>query len=98
MTNDATQLQGIDDSDLDKVVGGFEVSTGGSNTNQDSSTTVGGGIVFDRQFKQRTDDAYRQDSIRQACEQKHTGFWGLDRQAAAQCVLDRSGTGSTQKR
>lgn len=83
-------LATIDDAELGQVIGGLgDVNVGGGNTNQDSSTTVGpGGIIMDRQFKQRTDDAYRQDAIRQACEQKHTGFWGVDRKAAADCVLE----------
>jgi hypothetical protein len=89
MTNDVTQLQGLNEADLDQVVGGLEVKTGSSGTNQDSSTSVGGGIVFDRKFKQRTDDAYRTDAIRKACEEKNTGFWGVDRKAAADCVLQR---------
>jgi hypothetical protein len=91
MSDKETQFATIDDSELGRVVGGLgDVNVGGGGTNQDSSTQVGpGGVIMDRQFKQRTDDGYRQDAIRQACEQKNTGFWGVDRKAAADCVLQQ---------
>ncbi len=63
--------------------------------NVDSHTTIGNGTILDRQYKSRTDDAYKMDMRQQACELKATTterslFGGerkvVDQQKVAACM------------
>lgn len=75
----------LDDATLASVLGGLG---GGQNT--DSHTTAAGGILFDSRSRRRTDDAYRLDAIRQACDDKNRGWLGVDRAKSAECFLTES--------
>jgi hypothetical protein len=67
---------------------------GGINT--DAKTTIGNGAVLDRTVKSRTDNAYRLDMIKQACDRKATtveqGWFStsekVDPQKSAACFLE----------
>lgn len=67
---------------------------GGNNT--DAKTTVGNGALLDRTVKSRTDNAYRLDMIKQACDRKATTVeqgWlsnseKVDQQKSATCFLE----------
>ncbi|MEZ4358959.1 MAG: hypothetical protein R3B48_02180 [Kofleriaceae bacterium] len=73
-------------------------SVAGGAANKDSRTTVLDGAVLDRTYKERTDDGYRLDAIRQACDRQATttsrGLFGttetVDQAKAAKCFLDNS--------
>ncbi len=75
----------IDHTTLARVLGGLG---GGQNT--DSRTTIGGGLLMNSQSRRRTDEAYRLDAIRQACDDKNRGWLGVDRAKSAECFLTES--------
>lgn len=88
--NKLAELSSLSFDQLSAVAGGA--------ANKDAKTTVGGGVVLDRTYKERTDSGYKLDAIKAACERKHTTTergWFSDRQVvdqakAAQCVLDHT--------
>lgn len=88
--NKSPELTSLSFDQLSSVSGGAGA--------KDSHTTVGGGLVLDRTYKERSDSTYKLDAITAACERKHTttekGWFGdkqvVDGAKAAQCVLDHT--------
>ena len=68
----------LDDALLEAVCGG------GSAPNV-TDVRTGNGQAF---HQERTDFAYCQDKIERNCKDANTGWFGTDKQAAAQCTLD----------
>ncbi|MEZ4358958.1 MAG: hypothetical protein R3B48_02175 [Kofleriaceae bacterium] len=71
-------------------------SVAGGAGNKDSRTTVLDGAVYERTSKERTDNSYRLDAIRQACDRQATttsrGLFGttetVDQAQAGKCFQD----------
>jgi hypothetical protein len=73
-------------------------SVAGGAGNKDSHTTILDGAVLDRTTKERTNEGYKLDAIRQACDRQATtttkGLFGstdtIDQAKAAKCFLDNT--------